>query len=191
MNYGYARVSTSEQETTMQIDALKRAGIKKIHHEKGSGVGPRPVLRSLLSDLQPGDVLVVWKVDRVARSLVDLLSIMGQLKQHGACLRSLTEPIDTSNAIGEFTFQILGAVAQLERSMIRERCMTGQRAAKARGVHCGRPRSIDQETEADIVCKYLTGCYTLRGLAELYGIHESAVKRAVYRVSKPGHSSLK
>lgn len=140
---GYARVSTLDQDTAMQLDALRAAGCRSIVQDKASGVGHRRELQALLLRLRPGDILVVWKLDRIARSLTDLLGIVDQVRAAGASIRSLTEPIDTSNPIGEFTLQVLGAVAQLERSMIRERVIAGQVAAMKRGVVIGgRPRKL-------------------------------------------------
>ena len=134
---GYARVSTRGQETFLQLDALRKAGVVDIRQEKGSSVGPRPELQRALASLCPGDVLVVYKMDRVARSLKDLLAILDRIKASGAAIRSLTEPLDTSGPIGTFMVQVLGAVAQLERSIIRERALAGQVAAYKRGVRWG------------------------------------------------------
>lgn len=140
---GYARVSTLDQDTAVQLDALRAAGCRSIVQDKASGVGHRRELQALLLRLRPGDILVVWKLDRIARSLTDLLGIVDQVRAAGVSIRSLTEPIDTSNPIGEFTLQVLGAVAQLERSMIRERVIAGQVAAMKRGVVIGgRPRKL-------------------------------------------------
>lgn len=144
MLIGYARVSTLEQDTRLQLDALRAAGVRNIYQDKSSGVGPRPQLHVAVANLQPGDTLVVWKLDRIARSLADLLGIIERLKFAQATIRSLTEPIDTTNPIGEFTLQVLGAVAQLERSMIRERVIAGQVAAIRRGVVIGgRPKKLN------------------------------------------------
>ena len=150
MQYGYARVSTRHQETSLQLDALHAAGITNIHQEKASSVGTRPQLEALIAKLQPGDVLVFYKLDRVARSLRDLLGIIEQVEAAGACIRSLTEPLDTTTPMGSFVLQILGAVAQLERSIIRQRSIAGQVAAHKRGVKFGRPLALtpDQEAEA-------------------------------------------
>ncbi|KAI9881952.1 MAG: hypothetical protein M1823_006333, partial [Watsoniomyces obsoletus] len=126
--------------TALQLDALRAAGVHRLFSESASGVGARPQLHHALDSLVAGDVLVVWKIDRIARSLNDFLRILDRLKGEGAALRSLTELIDTSTPIGEFVLQVLGAVAQLERSMIRERVMAGQRAARARGKRWGRKR---------------------------------------------------
>src|SRR3990167_1609915 len=127
----------------MQLDALRAAGCRSIVQDKASGVGHRRELQALLLRFRPGDILVVWKLDRIARSLTDLLGIVALVRERRASIRSLTEPIDTSNPIGEFTLQVLGAVAQLERSMIRERVIAGQVAAMRRGVVIGgRPRKL-------------------------------------------------
>lgn len=191
LNYGYARVSTSEQETTLQLDALKRAGVKHIFQEKRSGVATRPVLNSLLAKLKPGDKIYVYKIDRFARSLIDLLSILQRIEAAQASFQSLTEPIDTSTGAGRMMMHMLGAFAEFERGIIRERCMAGQQAAMSRGVHCGRPRNLRKEQESDIVKMYGQGWYTLDQLAFIFDCHPSTVKRAVYRVYKPDHSSLK
>lgn len=188
--YGYARVSTTEQETTLQLDALKRAGVKRIFQEKRSGVATRPVLMSLLEQLAPGDKVFIYKMDRLARSLIDLLSIIERIEAAGASFQSLTEPIDTSTGAGRMMVHMLGAFAEFERGIIRERCMAGQTAAMSRGIHCGRPRSLDPEVEADIVRLYRSRWYTHDSLAMVFDCHPSTVKRAVYRVEKPGHSSL-
>ncbi|MDR3451936.1 MAG: recombinase family protein [Rhodoferax sp.] len=191
MLVGYARVSTLEQETDLQLDALRRAGVRKIYSEKTGGVSARPELQRLLASLRSGDHLVVYKLDRLARSLADLLGIIERLSRASCGFRSLTEPIDTATPAGMLMLQMLGAVAQFERSLIRERSMAGQCAAKARGKHCGRPRALLPATEADIVRLYASGYYTLDSLAAVFEVHPSTVKRAVYRITKPGHSSLK
>lgn len=191
VNFGYARVSTSEQETTLQLDALKRLGVKRIYQEKRSGVATRPVLRNLLSEIGNGDKIFVYKIDRFARSLIDLLSILERIEAVGATFQSITEPIDTSTGAGRMMMHMLGAFAEFERGIIRERCMAGQRSAMERGVHCGRPRSLELDDERAIVRLYSQGWYTLDQLALMFDCHPSSVKRAVYRVQKPGHSSLK
>jgi len=190
MLIGYARVSTRDQETHLQIDALNAAGVELIYQEKTSSVGARPELRRCLEALRPGDVFMVYKLDRVARSLQDLLTILDQIKAAGALVRSLTEPLDTTSAMGAFVIQILGAVAQLERGIITERSIAGQKAARDRGVHCGRSRSLTQTAEAEVVRLYESGDYTMKAIAHIFEVSESVVKRAIYRVRKPGHSSL-
>ncbi len=187
---GYARVSTQEQNTALQVAALRSAGVSEIYEESGSGAKlDRPVLWTCLDSLKPGDQFVFYKLDRVARSLSDLLRILAQVERAGASIRSLTEPIDTTTAVGRLMVQILGAMAEFERSLIRERCMAGQREAMARGVHCGKPLSVDQATALAIVEAYATGRYTLKGVAQRYGVSDSVVKRLVYKKTKPDYRS--
>lgn len=191
MIYGYARVSTSEQETTLQLDALNRAGADCIFQEKTSSVGKRLELRKLMAILTKDDQLIVYKLDRLARSLKDLLQIIEQLEQIGCGFRSLTEPIDTVSPAGKLMLNILGSVAEFERSLIRQRSMAGQAAARQRGKHCGRPRLLPIDQEAELVRLYRAGGYTLQSLANENNVDVSVVKRAVYRVVKPESSSLR
>ena len=171
-----------------QFDS-NRAGVQQVLQEKRSSVGTRPILQLLLSMLRPGDVVKVYKIDRFARSLIDLLSILERIEKAGACFQSLTEPVDTSTSAGRMMMHMLGAFAEFERGIIRERSIAGQRAAMQRGVHCGRKRSLPSDVEADIVKLYSTpGGFN--SLADLFEVHPPTVKRAVYRVRKPGHSSL-
>lgn len=185
VNVGYARVSTADQDTALQLDALKKAGVRTVFREAGSGVGPRPELYRALGTLAAGDVLVVWKIDRVARSLGDLLGILARLKAVGAAVRSLTEPIDTSSPIGEFTFQILGAVAQLERSMIRERVMAGQAAARARGKTWGPKRQLTW-AQAGKAAEMWRGGLEQAVLADLFGMHVATVRDAIHWYERRG-----
>lgn len=182
---GYARVSTVDQDTALQLDAMERAGVALVFREQCSGVGPRPELHRALDVLKAGDCLVVWKVDRVARSLSELLTILVRLKAVGASIRSLTEPIDTSTPIGEFTFQILGAVAQLERSMIRERVMAGQAAAKARGKTWGTRPAIALEDEPALVAWFAEGGRTIPQTALHFGVHQCVVRRVIGKQFPP------
>ncbi len=186
MLVGYARVSTQDQDTAMQLDALRALGCSVIYEEKRSGASRkgRKELDRCLRSLKKGDTLCVYKIDRIARSLFDLLDILHQLEKAGASIKSITEPLDTSNPMGVFMIQILGAVAQLERSMIRERSIAGQQSARERGRIPGRVRSLGED-ESKAVAEYLSGDCTYAGLAHKYGVSVSAVKRAVYRVTKP------
>ena len=191
MIYGYGRVSSNRQDTALQLDAFERAGVVNVTTEKWKSRGARPALHALLDRLRPGDVLVVWKLDRVGRSLLDLLNILARLEKQGCCFKSITEGMDTTTHIGRLLGHILGAFAEYEWWQIRERTVAGQRAAMSRGVHCGRPRSVPTDVEADIVRLYGSGSwYTLASVAFVFDVHPSVVKRAVYRVNKPGHSSL-
>lgn len=178
---GYARVSTDQQETALQLDALHRAGVDVVYQEKGSSVGRRPQLQRALSALSKGDTLVVFKLDRLARSLRNLLDIIERLDASGSGFRSLTEPIDTVTPAGRLMLQMLGAVAEFERSLIRERSIAGQRAAIERGVRVGRPRALSAGDERELVRMYRSGGYTQSALARLFGCHLASVRRALYR----------
>lgn len=137
---GYARVSTDEQATDAQVDELRAAGCETIHQEHASGASrARPVLTKLLREIGAGDVLVVVRLDRLARSVSHLLAVIEDLDHRRAHFRSLRDPIDTSTPQGMFSLQVLGAVAQLERALIAERTKAGMKAAKARGKLPGNP----------------------------------------------------
>ena len=137
---GYARVSTEDQATDAQLDELSRAGCTTVFEEHGSGASrARPELARLLKDIRTGDVLVVVRLDRLARSVSHLLEVIERLEAKGAHFRSLRDPIDTSTPQGMFSLQVLGAVAQLERALISERTKAGIAAAKARGKLPGNP----------------------------------------------------
>lgn len=191
MLVGYARVSTQDQQTALQRDALKAHGVQRVFVESGSGVGPRPQLQVALSTLQRGDTLVVWKLDRVARSLSDLMAIQSRLKGVGANIRSLTEPLDTTSPLGEFTFQVLGAVAQLERSMIRERVMAGQAAARARGKTWGRVRTLSDDDVLQVVQFWRSGLYTQAQLASLWQVSVPCLRDAIHRFERRGRWAKK
>ena len=191
MIYGYARVSTTDQDTALQITALKLAGAKTIYQEKTSSVGARPELRKLLAKLSTDDHVIVYKLDRLARSLKDLLQILEQIETTGAKFRSLTEPIDTVTPAGKLMLNILGSFAEFERSLIRERAMAGQKEAMAAGKHCGRPRTLTDDQENDINSLYSQGFYSLANLAQMFDVSPSVIKRAVYRVRNPSSSSLR
>lgn len=146
---GYARVSTEDQATDAQADELSHAGCAIIHHEQGSGASrSRPVLAKLVREIRAGDVLVVVRIDRLARSVGHLLEVIETLEQRGAHFRSLRDPIDTSTPQGMFSLQVLGAVAQLERALIAERTKAGIAAAKARGRLPGNPGLRERRPES-------------------------------------------
>ncbi len=138
---GYARVSTDEQTTAAQMDALHTAGCAEIFEEKASGASrARPELARALARIARGDTLVIWKLDRLGRSLAHLLEVIEDLRGRGCHFRCLTSPIDTASPHGTLVLQMLGAVAEYERSLIRERTRAGLRAAKARGRVGGNPK---------------------------------------------------
>ncbi len=180
MRYGYGRVSTVLQDTALQEDAFKRAGVEQVVTEKWSSVGARPALHRLLARLRPGDEVVVYKLDRLGRSLQDLLGILERINDSGASFRSMTEPIDTGSPAGRLMFSILGAVAEFERSLIRERAIAGQVAALRRGVRWGgrRPSLSDVERAEVRELVKLHG-FTQDMVAEAYGVSRSTVSRIV------------
>jgi DNA invertase Pin-like site-specific DNA recombinase len=184
MQYGYARVSTREQETNAQMDALRKAGVNHIFSEKRSGGdAKRPELEKLLTSLQPGDVLVVYKLDRVARSLRHLLQILDRLNAQGAQFWSLTEAIDTTTAAGRMMMQIVGAFAEFELEMGRERTREGLHAAMRRGSKPGRPRAMTPAEESEAVNLVLTRQATKSAVARRFGTHISSIKRALHRAT--------
>jgi DNA invertase Pin-like site-specific DNA recombinase len=143
--YGYARVSTLDQDLTLQLTALKAAGCSVVRAEKASGTrrDGRTELQVLLDFLQPGDTLVVTRIDRLARSLKDLQDIVHELKQKGVSLKATEQPIDTGNAAGKAFLDMLGVFAEFETNLRRERQLEGIKAAKAKGIYKGRKPSID------------------------------------------------
>lgn len=153
---GYARVSTSDQDAALQIDALHDAGCERIFSDTASGANAaRPQLAAAMAYLRQGDVMVVWKLDRLGRSMGHLVEVIGSLGKQGIGFRSLTEAIDATTPTGQLLFHMMGALAQFERDLIRERTRAGLKAAAARGRKGGRRPIIT----ADIVdkAKILTG----------------------------------
>ncbi|MCA9884632.1 MAG: recombinase family protein [Anaerolineae bacterium] len=146
MLVGYSRVSTQDQNPELQLDALNAAGCEKIFTEKMSGAKrDRPELIAALEYVRAGDTLVVWKMDRLARSLKQLIETIEDLEKREIGFRSLTEAIDTMTSSGKLVFHIFGALAEFERSIIRERTMAGLASARARGRLGGRPKRLSEE----------------------------------------------
>ena len=156
---GYARVSTSDQNTSMQLRAFERAGVLEVHEEQMSAVKSRPVLDQLLAGLKRGDTLVVYKLDRLARSMTQFVRVFEDLRVRGIEFRSLTESIETSSPHGRMYLHMLGAFAEFERELIRERCLAGQRAARA----AGKPGGAS-------VCYLMEICIGLHLLGDLVGM---------------------
>jgi DNA invertase Pin-like site-specific DNA recombinase len=144
VKHGYARVSTEDQSAAMQIEALKQAGCGHVYVDKAlsGATTKRPALTKCLNTLQSGDVLAVWKLDRLGRSVRDLIAMLDDLKRRGVTFQSLTESIDTESPTGRAMWQMIGVLAELERSLISERTKTGAAAARARGVKFGRKRKL-------------------------------------------------
>lgn len=147
MQIGYVRVSTNDQNTALQRNALKCAGCELIFEDKISGkTSDRPGLKKLLKALSPGDTLIVWKLDRLGRSMRHLVTLIEELRQRGINFRSLTDSIDTSTPMGRFFFHVMGALAEMERELIVERTRAGLDAARAQGRIGGRrPKLTDEQ----------------------------------------------
>jgi len=143
MKIGYARISTADQNTRLQRDALKAAGWEKVVTEQISGTSAkRPKLEKLLRLIKSDDVLTVWRLDRLGRSLPHLIEVVRDLEEQGAGFQSLSEEINTTTAGGRLVFHLMGALAEFERSLIVERTQAGLQAARKRGVRVGRPLSL-------------------------------------------------
>lgn len=175
---GYARVSKAEdQDTAPQIEALHAAGCQRVYEERVSGGRwDRPELHRLLDRLGPGDVLTVWKLDRLSRSLKDLLLILDKVEKAGAGFRSLTEHIDSTTASGRMMMQMLGALAEFERAMVRERTQAGLRSARAQGRRGGRQPKLSPEQQTEVLTM-LTAGRSAADVARLFRVHRATISR--------------
>jgi DNA invertase Pin-like site-specific DNA recombinase len=181
MKIGYARISTDEQSLDLQHDALTKAGCTEVFEDCGvSGIAVRrPGLDTALSRIGKGDVLTVWRLDRLGRSLPHLIETVAQLGARGAGFASLSESIDTTTAGGKLVFHIMGALAEFERSLIVERVTAGIAAAKKRGKHVGRPRKLSPEQIAHARDAINSGMQTAAGMAALLQVDHSTLWRAI------------
>ena len=171
MLIGYARVSTEDQNLALQHDALCAAGCDRIFDDKVSGVkSERPGLAKALGQLRDGDTLVVWRLDRMGRSLKDLIARTEELKEMGVGLKSLQESIDTTSSGGQMIFHMFGALAEFKRNLIRERTQAGLKAARARGHKGGRKKVLDRKKRAHAVQLYHSREHTIPEICELMGI---------------------
>jgi DNA invertase Pin-like site-specific DNA recombinase len=178
MLIGYARVSSNDQDTTAQVAALKAAKCERIYREQASGGRwDRPELQQLLDHLRKGDVLVVWKLDRLSRSLRDVLTIMERLAEANAGFRSLTEAIDTTTPAGRMMMQMVGAFAEFERAMLRERTKAGLEAARREGRIGGRKPKLTVQQQAEIIRMVSKGTKTAADAARLFSVHPATVSR--------------
>ena len=180
---GYARVSTSDQHLDLQLNALKADGCVKIFEDKGiSGSNrERPGLEAVLNALQPGDTLVIWKLDRLGRSIHHLLDVTKLLKSRDIGFRSLSDFIDTSSPTGKLVFHILAAIAEFERDLIRERTKAGLDAARRRGKKLGRRRLLTDEDVSFARTLILTGEATIPEAALSFGVDRTTLWRALCR----------
>ena len=180
MRIGYARVSTADQNQALQTDALKVAGCQRVYADTASGkTADRPQLAICLQTLRAGDELVVWRLDRLGRSLRDLIAIVEDLHQRGIAFRSLTEAIDTRSAGGRLTFQVFGALAEFERALIRERTVAGLAAARARGRKGGRRPKLNTKDVREMRALYKEGSTPIADIAKRFGIGRSTVYRSL------------
>lgn len=148
MKIGYARVSTIDQNLDMQLNALQSAGCGLIFQEKVSGAGKeRPELQKMLEQIRPGDEVVVWKLDRLGRSLPHLIELVNQFSERQVTFTSINDKIDTSSSAGKLIFHIFCSLAEFERSQIRERTMAGLAAAKRKGNIGGKPKGLSEEAK--------------------------------------------
>lgn len=184
---GYVRVSDNDQTEALQVDALKHAGCSAIYGDHGisGSVIQRKGLKALLDDLKTGDTLVVWKLDRLSRSTLHLLKLLDELGQRGVHFQAITQSIDTSNAVGRMIFGQLAVFAEFEREQIRERTKAGMAAAKARGVHIGRPRKLTKAQIHRAAFQIAGERKTLQLVANEMGVSKQTMQRALSNNEKP------
>lgn len=180
MKIGYARVSTLEQNLNLQIDALKKAGCKKIITDELSGsVAERPGLNKLKETLREGDILVVWRLDRLGRTLKHLIDWVNELEQQGIGFKSLQETIDTTTSSGKLIFHIFAALAEFERNLIRERTRAGLEAARTRGRQDGRPKILP-ENKRELVTKLYEGKeHSIKEICQMMGISKPTLYKYI------------
>jgi DNA invertase Pin-like site-specific DNA recombinase len=174
MRIGYARVSTKDQSLDLQVDALRDAGCEQVFQEVASGAKTaRPALDDLLSRLRAGDVLVIWKLDRLGRSLKHLVTLTAELMEREVGLVSLNDPIDTTTPQGRLVFNIFASLAEFERELIRERTQAGLKAARARGRKGGRPKGLSKEAKQKAMAAetlYREGELSVQAICDQLGI---------------------
>lgn len=182
MKIGYARVSTEDQKLTIQLEALKKAGCTRIFREKVSGAyRDRPELNRMLDQLRKGDVVTVWKLDRLARSTRNLLEIVETIGNSGARFQSISEPwADTTTHAGKMIMTIFAGIAEFERDLIRERTGAGRADAKRRGVRFGRPKKMNEEQQ-NLACRLIKEGKSVSEVARTFSIHPATL----YRVLAP------
>jgi DNA invertase Pin-like site-specific DNA recombinase len=182
MRIGYARVSTEDQNTSLQIDALKNAACEQLFQEKVSGKSKdRPELETCLKVLREGDTLVVWRLDRLGRSLEHLVQIVHELENRKIGFQSLTEAIDTTNAGGKLIFHIFAALAEFERNLIRERTIAGLKAARARGRIGGRKAKLSNADTRKAAAMLLDPLVTKTEVAKHFGISRVTLNSALVK----------
>ncbi|MBC7965995.1 MAG: recombinase family protein [Fuerstia sp.] len=178
MKIGYARVSTQDQKLDLQLQSLKKAGCQKIFREKVSGFNrQRPEFQRMLDQIRPGDIIVVWKLDRLARSTRDLLNTMETISEAGGKFQSLSEPwVNTTTHAGKMIMTVFAGIAEFERDLIRERTGAGREAARQRGVRFGRPRKLNTD-QAQVAVQLLAEGKPVRDIARTFNVHEATIYR--------------
>lgn len=191
MLIGYARVSTADQNLDLQRDALQRAGCAEIYEEKKSGRAKtgRPELANAMRALRPGDTLVVWRLDRLGRSLVDLVNIINELTEKKVSFMSLTEQINTGTAQGRMFLGVMASLAQYVRDLILENTMEGLKAARARGRVGGRKPSLDAQALKEIRALLANPEITVASVAERYKVSRSTLYNSLARAEKAEQKS--
>lgn len=181
MLVGYARISTDDQDMSLQRDALRAAGCERLFEDTISGAkAERPQLVEALDFCRAGDTLVVWRLDRLGRSLTNLIELMNTLAERGISFRSLTEQIDTTTSGGKLIFHIFGALAEFERELIRERTRAGLAAARARGRTGGRPRKLAEPRKLAMAqALYDDGTHTVADICKTLSISRATLYRAI------------
>lgn len=173
---GYARVSTDDQHLHLQNDALEKVGCSVIYAESVSGKNTqRPELVQCLKALRQGDTLVVWRLDRLGRSLSDLIEIITELENRGIAFESLNEKIDTNSATGKLIFHLMAALSEFERNLMRERTQAGLKAARARGRKGGRPRKLDEKQIKEIQHLMKSSDIPVKQIADRYGVSRATI----------------
>ena len=186
MLIGYARVSTEDQRLDLQRQALRDAGCERIFEDTAGGAAERPALREALAQLRAGDTLVVWRLDRLGRSLKSLIAHAESLRTQGVGLRSLKEAIDTDSSTGQLVFHIFGALAEFERALIRERTRAGLAAARARGRVGGRRKRLGKEQRRQAVELYRSRQRTVKEICALVGVSRSTLYAYVEEFAEGG-----
>jgi DNA invertase Pin-like site-specific DNA recombinase len=191
MKIGYARISTYDQSADLQHDALRKAGCKRLYTDVASGAKTaRPALDDMLANTREGDVIVIWKLDRLGRSLAHLIELVAELSARGIGVKSLNDPINTTTAQGRLIFNIFGSLAEFERELIRERTQAGLTAARARGHVGGRPKGLSSKAETTAAAAetlYRDGKLSVMAICEKLGIGKNTLYRYLrHRGVEPG-----
>ena len=176
MQIGYARVSTDDQNLDLQRDALQQAGCERVFEDTASGAKAERIgLVALMEILRAGDTVVIWRMDRLGRSLKDLIALVERLEAVGVGLRSLQEKIDTTSSGGRLVFHLFGALAEFERNLIRERTQAGLTAARARGRHGGRKKRLDPAKQKMALRLYHERQHTVDEICRMMGVGRSTL----------------